>query len=202
MRRYPSRPACGSAVWTNTTIARGRKMRLDRRVAGGFLDNAMPALLADKPWLMWLVLAAIGVLLIFGILRRRGVPPGSVLRGTADGLIDGISRIGSLIGGTLSVAFAGALACGVWWVWFNAMPGPEWGLFQWIWMAFLALFACAAVGLFYQGLGHLRQAFRSSPRLDNQRVHGKADLADEEEAARAVRKARESDSKRGLNLNY
>jgi hypothetical protein len=121
--------------------------------------------------------------------RRKRGSAGAIIGAVVDGIVDGTARLETVVGGALAIAFAALLAWAIWWLWRNTMPGPEWEWVRVVYMAVLVIFLWLGAASFVVGLKQLRRGFKGAPDLDNQRVHGRADLADEEQAARAARKS-------------
>jgi hypothetical protein len=120
--------------------------------------------------------------------RRQSRSAGAIIGAVVDGIVDGTARLETVVGGALALAFAALLAWAIWWLWRNTMPGPEWEWVRVVYMAVLVIFLWLGAASCVVGLKQLRRGFKGAPDLDNQRVHGRADLADEEQAARAARK--------------
>lgn len=129
------------------------------------------------------------------------------------------SGIWSVFWSFVAIAFGAAIAAGVVylirWMWPpRPFPGfgtgfeahvDDWFWWGWDWLviALLALFGWfVGIDLAWGGVKEIIRKLAGVTRLGKATVHGRADLASEDQAVRAVEKGAPPDSSSGLNLNY
>jgi hypothetical protein len=102
------------------------------------------------------------------------------LRGAADGLVTATKKVALFIGGVLWIASALALVAVAWWWWSLAAAS---GI---VVVVCCGIYACALLAT-GKGLYDILSVFASTKPLEDEKAHGRARDATEEEAARAAR---------------